>query len=84
MSIINRGFTTKTRQQRGVRSENQTVLPPRNLKKENEYIQSQNFSNKTSHQNQVAEMEREINNLNIQVSRTKVCVYKLEVSKKSL
>ncbi|KAH1006747.1 hypothetical protein HUJ05_007460 [Dendroctonus ponderosae] len=61
-----KGFTTKTRQQRSVRSENQKVLPPRNLKKENEYIQSQNFSNKNSNQNQIAEMEREISSLNIQ------------------
>ncbi|ENN72059.1 hypothetical protein D910_08717 [Dendroctonus ponderosae] len=66
-----KGFTTKTRQQRSVRSENQKVLPPRNLKKENEYIQSQNFSNKNSNQNQIAEMEREISSLNIQNSEPK-------------
>lgn len=63
-----RGFTTKTRQQRGVMSDNQKVIPPR--KKENNFIQTQNFTNKnsSSHSNQVAEMEKEISQLNIQVS----------------
>ncbi|CAG9764121.1 unnamed protein product [Ceutorhynchus assimilis] len=59
-----RGFTSKSRQQRGTRSENQTILPPR--KRETDFIQSQNFTNKTNHINQVAELEKEINQLNIQ------------------
>lgn len=60
-----RGFTAKSRQQRGVRSEHQKVLPPRNSPKV-DYIQTQNFTNKNNSANQIAEMEKEINQLDIQ------------------
>ncbi|XP_050296539.1 protein CASC3-like isoform X2 [Anthonomus grandis grandis] len=66
-----KGFTTKTRQTRGVRTDSQKVLPPR--KKENNFIQTQNFTNKSSnnHQIQVADMEKEINKLSLQEKNNK-------------
>ncbi|KAL1502883.1 hypothetical protein ABEB36_007961 [Hypothenemus hampei] len=58
-----RGFTTKTRQQRSMRTENQKVLPSRNSCKDSEdFIQTQNFTNK----NQIAKLEKDISQLNIQ------------------
>lgn len=64
-TLFHRGFTAKSRQQRGVRSEHQKVLPPRNSPKV-DYIQTQNFTNKNNSANQIAEMEKEINQLDIQ------------------
>ncbi|XP_076268851.1 CASC3 exon junction complex subunit isoform X1 [Rhynchophorus ferrugineus] len=61
-----RGFTKKTRQQRGMRNDQQKVLPPRNIKKDSEFIQSQNFTNKNSGKSGVAEVEKELGELHIQ------------------
>ncbi|XP_060536750.1 protein CASC3 [Cylas formicarius] len=60
-----RGFTAKTKQQRGVRSEQQKVLPSRNPRKDStEFIHSQNFTNKN--EILVEELEKNINNLALQ------------------
>lgn len=64
-TLFHRGFTAKSRQQRGVRSEHQKVLPPRNSPQV-DFIQTQNFTNKNNSANQIAEMEKEINQLDIQ------------------
>ncbi|XP_066249330.1 protein CASC3 [Euwallacea similis] len=56
-----RGFTAKTRQERAKRSDTQKVPPPKGG-----YIQSQNFINKSSGANQIADLEKEINQLDIQ------------------
>ncbi|XP_030765143.1 protein CASC3 isoform X1 [Sitophilus oryzae] len=62
-----KGFTNKTRQQRGMRNDQQKVLPPRNFRKDNnEFIQSQNFTNKNNTHNQIGEIEKEMSQMNIQ------------------
>lgn len=59
-----RGFTTKTRQQRNIKTEQQKILPPRNQfnKDKEDFIQTQNFTNKNS----VQEVEKDMSKLSME------------------
>ncbi|KAJ8926082.1 hypothetical protein NQ315_009938 [Exocentrus adspersus] len=57
-----RGFTTKTRQQRGIKTDQQKVLPPRTQPQPKEdVIHSQNFTNK----NNMHDVEKEMGKLSV-------------------
>ncbi|KAJ8949523.1 hypothetical protein NQ314_008220 [Rhamnusium bicolor] len=55
-----RGFTTKTRQQRNIKIDQQKVLPPRNQSKD-DFIQTQNFTNKNS----IQDIEKDMSKLSV-------------------